>query len=60
MECVGEEPMTAGDISFAFRADGTGCWRYHESKFMEGSQMMELIYIDVALGKLVVTNRETF
>ena len=68
--------MTAGDISFAFRADGTGCWRFHESKFdaktwlcynqnnesefIDGSQMMELIYKDVALGKIVVTNREAF
>ena len=62
--------------SFTFRADGVGHWRFHEpqfeakdwlcynqsneSEFMEGSQMMELIYKNIALGKIVVTNRETF
>ena len=61
-------------LHFALMEPGTGDFSNHrlkqkdwlcynqsnESEFMEGSQMMELIYKNAALGKIVVTNRETF
>ena len=36
------------------------CFKRVKSKFMKGRQMMELIYKNIILGKIVVTERETF
>ena len=55
------EPGTGDFANHSLKQKDWLCYNQNnESEFMEGNQMMELIYKNVALGKLIVTNREAF